>query len=230
MSQVLSTRRQIANISAVVGLVFALAACASPGAPGPTLQPSVAVSPSASLQPGVAASPGASVQPGASAAATPDLSQVALVGQWQLNRTCQAIVDVLTAAGHPELIEQDVGELVEGNVDGNVPPGWDSAHPCVKALPPTPHSHTFWPNGTFNSYDEHGNEVDDAPWASVDADSFTIGSSTFTYTITDGNKLRFEPDVPTSCSGECSRMLWWVYAVSYPGSTWTRITSGPHVP
>jgi hypothetical protein len=160
------------------------------------------------------------------AAASP---RPALVGQWELDRTCQAIVTALTKAGHPELIRGGVGELVEGNVDGQVPPRWDPNHPCALALPPTPHSHTFWPNGMFNSYDENGKQVDDGPWAIVDDHTFTIGNSTFTYTIA-GDALTFEPVVPADCSGRCKDDLGWMYSVSFPGSAWHRVTSGPHVP
>jgi hypothetical protein len=139
------------------------------------------------------------------------------------------MVALLTKAGHPELIRNNVGELVEGNVDGVVPSDWDPEHPCATALPPTPHSHTFWPNGMFNSYDEHGNQVDDGPWAIVDDHTFTISDSTFTYSIAE-DALKFEPVVPADCSGNCRDSLWWVYAVSYPGSAWHRVASGPHVP
>jgi len=153
----------------------------------------------------------------------------ALVGEWWFDRTCEAIVAALTKAGHPELIRVDVGETLKGNVNGEVPSDWDPEHPCAMALPPTPHSHTFWPNGMFNSYDEHGNQVDDGPWAIVDDHTFTIGKSTFSYSIV-GNELMFEPVLPADCTGECHETLGWVYAVSYPGSTWQRVTSGPHVP
>jgi hypothetical protein len=162
--------------------------------------------------------------------ATPSASpRPALVGQWELDRTCQAILTALTKAGHPELIRDRVGELVQGNVDGQVPPNWDPNHPCALALPPTPHSHTFWPNGMFNSYDENGNQVDDGPWAIVDDHTFAIGKSTFTYLIA-GDALTFEPVVPADCTGQCKDDLGWMYSVSFPGSTWHRVTSGPHVP
>ena len=172
------------------------------------------------------AAPFANSSPAPTAAASP---RPALVGQWELDRTCQAIVAALTKAGHPELIEGGVGELVQGNINGEVPSDWDSKHPCAKALPPTAHSHTLWPNGKFNSYDENGNQVDDGPWAIVDAHTFTIGKSTFSYSIV-GDALMFEPIVPAVCSGQCHDDLGWMYSVSFPGSAWHRVTSGPHVP
>lgn len=193
---------------------------------------------------GCSATPGPQATPGQASAAntvvTPLATQSpssaptasaapALVGRWELDRTCEAIVAALTKAGHPELIRRDAGELVAGNVNGVVPGVWDPTHPCANALPPTPHSHTFWPNGTFNSYDEHDQQVDDGPWAIVDDHTFTIGNSRFTYAI-DADQLRFEPVVPADCSGQCLEDLWWMYAVSYPGSAWHRVTAGQHVP
>jgi hypothetical protein len=153
----------------------------------------------------------------------------ALVGQWEILRTCEAIIQALTKAGHPELIKVAAGELVERNVNGVVPADWNPGHPCANALPPTPHSHTFWPNGMFNSYDENGNQVDDGPWAILDGKTFTIGNSTFAYAIA-GNTLRFEPVVPADCSGQCVDDLGWMFSVSIPGSAWHRVLTGPHVP
>jgi len=51
-------------------------------------------------------------------------------------------------------------EVLKGSVNGQLPANFDPAHPCADELPPTAHSHTFWPDGTFNSYDQDGNEVD----------------------------------------------------------------------
>jgi len=187
-------------------------------------------SPSAILPASPGAASTAAAAATASSAPTPSASQrSALVGQWELDRTCQAIVDALTKAGHPELIRGAAGELVKGNINGEVPADWDPTHPCATALPPTPHSHTFWPNGMFNSYDENGNQVDDGPWAVIDDHTFTIGKSTFIYSVA-GDALTFEPVVPADCSGQCCDDLGWMYAVSYPGSAWHRVTSGPHVP
>ncbi len=135
------------------------------------------------------AAPVATPSPTPTATASP---RPALVGQWELDRTCQAIVAALTKAGHPELIRGGAGELVQGNINGEVPSDWDSKHPCAMALPPTPHSHTFWLNGVFNSYDENGKQVDDGR--------------------------------------QCRDDLGWMYSVSFPGSAWHRVTSGPHVP
>jgi hypothetical protein len=193
-----------------------------------------AASPAVGSPPAVppASSAASSAPPVATASPAPSVSaspRPALVGQWELDRTCQAIVAALTKAGHPELIRAGVGELVKGNINGEVPSDWDPKQPCATALPPTPHSHTFWPNGMFNSYDENGNQVDEGPWALVDDQTFTIGESTFKYAKV-GDALTFEPVVPADCSGQCREALGWMYSVSFPGSAWHRVTSGPHAP
>jgi hypothetical protein len=198
-------------------VVIGCAATPAAGSP-PEAPPVSSAASSAALMATASAAPSATASP-----------RPALVGQWELDRTCQAIVAALTKAGHPELIRVGVGELVKGNINGEVPSGWDPKQPCSTALPPTPHSHTFWPNGMFNSYDENGNEVDDGPWAIVDDQTFTIGESTFKYAIA-GDALTFEPVVPADCSGQCKDALGWTYSVSFPGSAWHRVTSGPHAP
>jgi hypothetical protein len=199
--------------------VMVVGCAASPAAGSPPVAPRGSSAASS-------AAPAATASSAPSATASP---RPALVGQWELDRTCQAIVAALTKAGHPELIRAGVGELVKGNINGEVPSGWDPNQPCATALPPTPHSHTFWPNGMFNSYDENGNQVDDGPWAIVDDQTFTIGESTFKYAIA-GDALTFEPVVPADCSGQCREALGWTYSVSFPGSPWHRVTSGPHAP
>ncbi len=218
---ILATRKVFGDLRSWCLFAVIVAGCAGLPVAGSSSATSLA-SPSAEST----AAPIATSSPAPTAAAT---ARPALVGQWELDRTCQAIVTALTKAGHPELIRGGVGELVQGNINGEVPSDWEPKHPCAKALPPTPHSHTFWPNGMFNSYDENGRQVDDGPWAIVDAQTFTIGKSTFSYSIV-GDALMFEPIVPAVCSGQCRDDLGWMYSVSFPGSAWHRLTSGPHVP
>src|SRR5712672_2798538 len=110
-------------------LAVIVAGCAGSPAAGSSSVTSLA-SPSAEST----AAPVATPSPTPTATASP---RPALVGQWELDRTCQAIVAALTMAGHPELIRGGVGELVQGNINGEVPSDWDPKHPCAKALPPT---------------------------------------------------------------------------------------------
>jgi hypothetical protein len=207
-----SCRRAVLGLALVAGAV--LAGCASGSVPS--------TSPTQSLP---TTTTTAMPSTAASSAQVP-----ALVGQWSLDRTCAAIVKALKAAGHPELIPGDITELIKGVPEnGPLPDSWDVKNPCANAKPPTEHSHTFWADGTFNSYDENGRQVDDGSWAVVDARHFTIGDATFEYSI-DADELQMRPVEPEPCGGSCLDGLGWMYAVSYPGQTWTRVTSGAHVP
>jgi hypothetical protein len=205
---------QRVKVAGIALVAVTLSGCAA-AAPAPSSVTSNAPVPTSASTTAATAPPA----PGTGGSAT----NPALVGEWKLDRSCDRIVAALMTVGHPELIKTDVGELIKGNVDGEVPADWDPAHPCANAPPPTPHSHTFWRDGTFNSYDETGQQVDDGTWELVDPTTLSINASKFKFAIIDNNSLSFEPADPATAG-------WWEYAVSYPGSTWTRVMSGPHVP
>ncbi len=96
--------------------------------------------------------------------------------------------------------------------------------------PPIEHSHTFWADGTFNSYDQNGQQVDDGTYTIINGHTFAIGDSTFHYRI-QGDNIKFDVVIPKDCSTKhCREGLGWAFSVAYPGPTWTRVTSGPNVP
>jgi hypothetical protein len=201
-------------------VLFALAACSSPGST-PAASAPVSAAPSAT---------GAPLSP--------------LVGNWELKRTCTAIVEALTRAGLRELIPQDVGETLKGvPIDAPLPARWDPSHPCAGARPPTAHSHTFWANGSFNSYDQHDAEVDAGPYRFISDNTIHLCSdsnltcakndfvATLKYRIINGDMVSFTVVIPKNCStNHCRAALAWAFAVAYPGQNWTRVTSGPNVP
>jgi hypothetical protein len=163
-------------------------------------------------------------------ASTSSLS--ALVGQWELDRTCSALVQAETEAHLTDQITYDaLQELLDDSVTTS---NWDPSNPCAQAKPPTEHPHTFWPEGTFNSYDENGEEVDEAPYT-IQGDQVTIhnpdfGDVTLKYRAKESS-LTMDPVIPENCSSDtCHETLSYAFAVSFPGETWTRVTSGPHVP
>jgi hypothetical protein len=153
----------------------------------------------------------------------------ALVGKWELDRTCAAMVRALTEAKRPELIPIVISELVSGTAAS-----FDPANPCADARPPSRHSHTFWPDGRFNSYDENEEEVDFGRWILVDGDTAKIGEpapeAVFDFDV-EGDKLSLTPVPPADCgTADCINTMGWQFSVAFPGETWTRATSGPHVP
>jgi hypothetical protein len=195
----------------VIASILATVSCASRATPAPSGKETVATS---------------------SQMSTTQLSP--LVGQWELMRTCAQIVQALTDAGLADLIPMDVGELIQGvPVNGSLPARWDPADPCANATPPIEHSHTFWENGSFNSYDQNGQQVDEGSYTVVDDHTFTIDGRTpmtFHYRIHD-DTIMFDVVLPSDCSTKhCRSVLAWAFSVAYPGQTWTRVISGPEVP
>ncbi|MEP7040086.1 MAG: hypothetical protein ABI864_00775 [Chloroflexota bacterium] len=123
-------------------------------------------------------------------------------------------------------------ELVIGMVNGALPANFDLANPCANAKPPIEHSHTFWPDGRFNSWDENGNQVDEGTYTQVDDRTFTMGDPliTFSFTVADV-AIMFNVVQPNDCSVDpCRETFAWAMSVADPGQSWTRVTSGPHVP
>jgi hypothetical protein len=209
----------------VIGvLAFVLAGCSSPAA--------FTAASSANASQASASQENASPQPTASAVPTPSPSPLpALVGQWELNRTCAAIVAALTKARLTDFIPASIPETLEGVPDnGPLPKTWDPKRPCVNARPPTEHSHTFWADGAFNSFNENGQQVDEGTYQIVDDHTFAIGTETFQYTVA-GDTIAFDVVIPKACTTrQCRDDLQWAFTVAYPGQIWRRVMSGPHVP
>jgi hypothetical protein len=175
---------------------------------------------------------GASTSPSATSSVS-ETPRPPLVGQWALKKTCDMIVQALTRAGLENLIPLDVGETFKLPENAPLPSSWDPAHPCEDAKAPTEHSHTFWPDGEFNSYDQYGQEVDNGPYEIVNDHTFVIGGhtpTTFHYRIR-GDTIKFDVVVPKDCTTKhCLRVVAWAFSVANPGQEWTRVTSGPNAP
>jgi hypothetical protein len=151
-----------------------------------------------------------------------------LIGHWVIEKSCEATVAALIDRGLEEFIPE-VLQLEETISDGAA---FDRDQPCANAVPPFEHSHTFWPDGQFNSYDQDGKEVDGATYRLVDEASFTIGEASITLTFTvAGDSLQMDVLLPQDCSSDaCQRDAAMAISVANPGQTWTMVTSGPHVP
>ena len=151
-----------------------------------------------------------------------------LVGHWVLEKSCEATVGGLRASGLEEfsakvlMMEETISDAHD----------FDPRNPCARAVPPFEHSHTFWPDWQFNSYDQVGNEVDSGTYTLTAEDSFTMGEPTITFLFTaEGDSLQMDVELPQECSSDqCQETLAWAISVADPGQSWTRVTSGPHVP
>jgi len=175
------------------------------------------------------------------ASSAPSSALPALVGQWQLTQTCAGLVRAMRRVHRLDLLSHQLGDFVGGWEEGP-PAGWDPRRPCAHAAPARTHSHTFWADGTFNSYDENGAEVDADTYELVNDHTFRFSPLlTVNYRVT-GELFTMDPVPPENCTGErivgvedgrsvsCLEVLAWAYSVAWPGAQWKRVTSGPHVP
>jgi hypothetical protein len=202
------TPRYAGVAAAIVGAMLSITAC---GGTASTLTPTATSS--ALLSASVAAS---------EAATSP------LVGHWVLEKSCEATVAGLRESGLEEFapVVLEMEETIGGARD------FDPDDPCANAVPPFEHSHTFWPDGQFNSYDQDDNEVDSGTYTLVGDESFTMGEPPITFLFNvEGDSLQLDVEPPEDCSSDqCQGTLAWAISVADPGQTWTRITSGPHAP
>jgi len=157
--------------------------------------------------------------------------------------SCAAIVRSLEEAHAPDLIPRTVGEFVATDESGELPSSWDPRRPCARAQPPKEHSHTFWADGTFNSYDQFGAQVDEGTYELVDEHTFVFPPGiTMRYEV-GADTLELDVVPPGDCTDErvlghdeegravsCRELLAWAYSVAFPGGTWVRVRTGPHVP
>ena len=195
-------------VAPIVGLILSLTACN-----GTATTLTATATPSASPSPSVAAS---------------EPVTAPLVGHWVLLKSCEATIAGLHESGLEEF-SPVVLEMEETISDAR---DFAPDDPCANAVPPFEHSHTFWPDGNFNSYDQGENEVDSGTYTLVGDENLTMGEPPITFLFTvEGETLQLDVEVPQDCtSDECQGTLAWAISVADPGQSWTRVTSGPHVP
>jgi hypothetical protein len=145
----------------------------------------------------------------------------ALVGTWLGMHNCQRIIDIMTAAGMPEQALMNAAE--SGTIPGvaTIEDIDDPENPCVGATE-MPHWHYFNADGEFGSLDMNRQRVDDGRWLIVDADTFEINGTRFTFQV-DGDQLRLAPEDVGTCpvNGQwCPEA--WKLMVAMPGMAWIR--------
>lgn len=156
----------------------------------------------------------------ATATAAPSVVTSALVGEWERFQKCPELVGALRQAGLENTVPTMLAE--DGWIPGVTSPEQiaDPEHPCRGAVA-RKHSHFFTEDGVFGSHDANGELVDDGVYELLDEDTFRIGDVTFHFTITGGDTIAFEPEIP-ACAPDCFEAQWSV-AVAYPGYTWHRV-------
>jgi hypothetical protein len=159
--------------------------------------------------------------PTASLTSTPGADSI--VGEWQRAPTCEELVQALTERGFGDFAAEAVGGAVLLTTPENVP-AKDPKHPCADAAGPIKHSHKFWKDGTFNSYDQNGRQVDDGKYEIVDFNTILFAGFHVDYRI-DGDTIVFSLAVPKSCtSKDCRAMAAYAINVFYPGKVWQRVS------
>jgi hypothetical protein len=157
----------------------------------------------------------------ASGSATPDLDPI--VGEWLRANTCQDLVRALAKQGLQEFAAQSVGGAVLLTTPENVP-AKDPKHPCADAAGPIEHSHKFWADGTFNSYNQFGEQVDDDEYEMVDENTIMFAGFEIDYEV-EGDTIVFSFTVPKSCTANgCRQRAAYAVNVFYPGEAWKRVS------
>jgi hypothetical protein len=142
-------------------------------------------------------------------------SDSALVGEWVAVNECQALADALAEAG----LEEFTVKMAKGAE--LLPPGKpDPSDPCKGSMP-LEHSHAFSGDGTFNSYDENGQEVDFGTYEITGDGSFTLSRPPFESEVefkVDGDTAEFELVVPDCQDKQCQTGAALGIATFFPGS------------
>jgi len=152
--------------------------------------------------------PTSSSSPQASPAGAAETSSEAvapLVGRWEQTHHCEDLVRAFDAAGLA------------------------AAAPSCEGKHPQLHFHFFTEAGQFGSLDKNEQQVDDGTYEIIDAHTFTIGDSTFRYTVTGRDTLTLEPAITltqrreTLASPQDFTTGSWMVSVAYEGTTWKRV-------
>jgi hypothetical protein len=194
--------RRVAG-AVLIPLALSMASCGSP-APAPSASTTLHAT---------TASPSAGPAP-------------ALVGTWETSYDCGVMVRLLFRAG--------LADQAARWGAGNFVSGWKKATnraeilALCRGVPPHEHAHTFWADGSFNSWDPDQNwQQEDEGQYRIIGPTFVIGKTTFTYRVLHGDALMMNPVIPADCStNHCRQQAAWSVTVAYPGHVWRRVTSG----
>jgi hypothetical protein len=153
----------------------------------------------------------------------------AIVGRWEVLRTCEGMVKAVREVGLGKLAPSVVGDYFP---DQNPKQLARKADVCEGAEPQQ-HSHFFTNDGQFGSLDQNDEQVDDAPYHIVDERTLRLspefGDETYRYRIAGGNKLSLEPVIPPRAKREALEsplgfsLALHMAAVAYTGQAWTRV-------
>lgn len=167
--------------------------------------------------------------PSPTSQATSDARPASIVGRWEVNRTCEGMVEALDQAGLRDLAPSFVGDYFPDQSPKQLA---QKADVCEGAKPQK-HSHFFSDDGQFGSLDQNEQRVDDAPYRVVDERTFRLslefGDETYRYRIVGGDELTLTPVIPTRSKREALvnplefSLAGHMASVAYIGHTWKRV-------
>ena len=149
------------------------------------------------------------------------VSRTGLIGTWQRVNTCSNVLRALRRSGFAEFapIVIQGGGYRKGTVQQIA----HDSSPCRGARP-LKHSHAFYANGTFASFDAAGKQVDDQFYRIVSSNTFVIGpkaglkAATVQFRLS-ANTIRFSVVIPRPCTTKwCRESTAWAISAFFPGT------------
>jgi len=165
----------------------------------------------------------------AASSTAPATSSSELVGRWELEQSCDELIDALHAADLDAVLPSMLEDWFPDSTPGELA---RKAKPCQGATPRRPHSHFFTADGQFGSVDQTGQQVDDGPYQVLDDHTVRIGEGSFTYSITDGETLILHPVIEAADRRQALahpldyNTAGWQAAVAWGGRPWKRVDCG----
>jgi hypothetical protein len=149
-----------------------------------------------------------------SSVATTAKSADALVGKWVATNDCDELIAALNRAGFQEFAAKAAHGVFHS------PGKPDPSDPC-KGAKPVEHSHSFSESGGFNSYNEHGREVDSGIYEITGKHTFTLSRPPFESEVkfqVEGDTAEFELVVPDCQDKQCQTGALLGIATFFPGT------------
>jgi hypothetical protein len=156
----------------------------------------------------------------------------ALVGRWELRRTCEGVVKSLDRAGLRAIAPTVAGDYFPDQTQYQLAHKGD----VCRGAEPQQHSHFFTAEGEFGSLDENGSmQGDNLPYRVIDGRTLRIEGGLreyYRYHIEGGDRLTLAPIIPKDAmrAARANPLEYAVAArmasVAYAGHTWKRVECG----
>jgi hypothetical protein len=157
-----------------------------------------------------------------------------MVGRWETTKTCNGVVQALKRVNLGQLAPGVVGDFFPGKSPQQLA---RKKHLC-KGAKPQRHSHFFTSDGSFGSLDQHGQQVDDGNYQTVDSHTIHIGNgyarADFHYRVENaagGKALALQPVITKQMRrkaladplGFSAFPAGWAVAVAYSVHRWEQV-------